>query len=91
MLILLVFLGKCEKSNDINGCIAKSDRLLGKKLNGVEATVATPVAGKIPEVHYIYAVSSLERHEKLVAEVAQNDEFKKIGAGIAPIVVPNTA
>jgi hypothetical protein len=36
MLILLRFvvIGKDEKSNDINGCIVKSDRLLGPNWAG---------------------------------------------------------
>jgi hypothetical protein len=64
---------------------------INKKVNDIEATVLTPVAGKLSEVKLRWQVSDLSQYEKNIERLESNPEwvdlFKKAGA----LVVPNTS
>jgi hypothetical protein len=63
----------------------------GKKVNGIEAVVLTPVSGKFSEVKIRWQVETLSQHEEHLKKALDHPEFAALSQKLVALLVPNTS
>jgi hypothetical protein len=62
-----------------------------KRVNDIDATILTPVAGKLSEVKVIWQVSDLSQYEQSIERLERDPVWVGLFKEAGTLVVPNTS
>jgi hypothetical protein len=63
----------------------------GKKVNGTEAIILTPVSGKFSEVKIRWQVETLSQHEENTKKALAHPDWPALSQKLVALLVPNQA
>jgi len=71
--------------------VLQEARAFGKKVNGVDGIVLTPVSGKFSEVKISWQVETMAQHEENLKKTLAHPEFQALSEKLVALLVPNAS